>query len=812
LNDAPGTKSTAASARTERAFGKWTAGRVTAAYLGIALLGMLLLELWLVRNGPVPRSATWRELARDGAFVLASSAAVYWLLKAAFARIARSEREGERTRILQGAAAEVLHHLNRGILRGEPIAGNLETVCGHLVDTFGYDLVWIGQKEPGGELTVRAAAGGASGLLGEVRFRWDEGPAGAGSPGEAMRSGLPSTAVVGEGPLAEPFRRWGIRSSVSFPLLGAEETLGALTACSCDAGTFERDGSGLLRAFADEAALSIAAALHQERLHLQTVALESASNAIAITDARGVIRWVNPAFTALTGFSSAESVGQTPQLLKSGAHGDAFYAALWKTISSGGTWRGEIYNQRKDGSVYIEDQTITPVKDASGAISHYIAIKQDATTRRQQEAELRHLSDHDPVTDLPNRRALLERLERAVLRCRYASSGAFLIVDVDDFRVVIDAVGPLAADSVLLSAASHVAAALRPGDFLAHLGGDEFGILFERTSFEEARQTAERIRERVAATRFTIGERHFDLTLRGGLALIDGSLDAEGVLALANSALLSAKEGGTPIVGHRRPEDRLVHAGAAGQWAARIRDALAAGSFELHYQPVVPFAPGKKAHHEVLLRMKGAGTERIPPASFLPAAERFGLMPRIDEWVIGRSLDLLERHSGLELFVNLSGRSLGDQTLFAKVEARLRADRATAERLTFEITETSAISDLIATQRWIRRMKELGCSFAIDDFGIGFSSLSYLRALAVDYVKIDGSFIRGLDTDLTNRALVEAVRNVAHILGKEVIAECVETEAVSRTLAGMGIEYGQGFFWGPPSAEVPGGADRSGAA
>ena len=245
-----------------------------------------------------------------------------------------------------------------------------------------------------------------------------------------------------------------------------------------------------------------------------------------------------------------------------------------------------------------------------------------------------------------------------------------------------------------------------------------------------------------------------------------------------------------------------MQVGEAGRWAARIRDALTAGAFELHFQPVVPFLPGKTAHHEVLLRMTGSGSERISPGRFLPAAERFGLMPRIDEWVISRALDLLGEREDLELFVNLSGRSLGDAALFARVESRLREERSAAARLTFEITETSAVSDLIATERWIRSLREIGCSFALDDFGIGFSSLSYLRALAVDYVKIDGSFIRGLDTDRTNQALVEAVRNVAHILGKEVIAECVETEAVARILAGMGIEYGQGFFWGPPSAEI----------
>ena len=825
MNATPGPESRTVRKGAEPASGAPHALRIAAAYLGVALLGMALLELWLFRAGSIPRSALWRSLVLDGTLVLTSAAFGWWLLSQAFARAARSEADLVRSRERQRSTAEVLHLLNQGILTGKPIAESLEAACRHLVDTFGYALVWIGQKEPAGELSVRAAAGRALGFLDEARFRWDEGAGGGGTPGEAVRSGLPCVALeggAGPGSLPEPSLRWGIRSSASFPLVGAAETFGALTACSGDAGAFESEDPGLLLAFADEIALSIAAALHQERLHLQTVALESASNAVAITDAGGVFRWVNPAFTALTGYSSAEAVGRTPRILKSGAHGEAFYAAMWETISSGGTWRGEIYNQRKDGSVYIEDQTITPVRGADGTISHYIAIRQDATTRRQQEAELRHLSKHDPVTDLPNRRALLERLERAALRCRYAASGAFLIVDIDDYRVVIDSVGPLAADSVLLSVASHVAAALRPGDFLAHLGGDEFGILFEKTPFEEASRTAGRIRERIAGTRFTIGDRHFDLTLRGGLALIDGSLDAEGVLSLANSALLSAKEGAAlPIVEHRRPEDRLVQAGEAGRWAARIRDALAVGAFELHFQPVVPLIPGKGVHHEVLLRMAGPGPERIRPGSFLPAAERFGLMPRVDEWVIGRSLDLLQERRDLELFVNLSGRSLGDETLFSRVEARLRADRRVAERLTFEITETSAISDLIATQRWIRRMKELGCSFALDDFGIGFSSLSYLRALAVDYVKIDGSFIRGLDTDPTNRALVEAVRNVAHILGKEVIAECVETEAVSRTLSGMGIEYGQGYFWGPPSATIPeailsdagaGAAGRAGAA
>lgn len=771
-----------------------------------AFFVFFLVDLLLVRIALGIVDNPWWYIVRDGGFVLISAGILYRQLARTAVRVARSEEKLALNRERQRVTENLLHVLNLRILQGQPLAESLETVCARLVESFGYDLVWIGRKEPTGEMAVRAAAGPARGFLDSVTIRWDDAPGGEGPVGEAVRTGQPHAMTVdqpGCDHLREHALRFGIRSGAAVPLVVAGEMLGTLSVCSASLDTFEGEDFGRLQAFADEVAMSISAALHQERLHLQTVALESASNAILLADKDGVIQWVNPAFTTLTGFTAAESLGRTPRFLKSGAHGDAFYRALWDTIGSGRTWRGEIYNQRKDGSVYVEDQTITPVRSVSGEVTHYIAIKSDVTTRRQQEAEIRQLSEHDPVTDLPNRRVLLERLERATRRARHEASGALLIVDIDEFHVVVDAVGPLSADSILVNVASQIAAALRPGDFLAHLGSDEFAVVFEKTPFDDALQVAGRIRERISDTRFPVGDRHFDISVHAGLALVDGSLDAEAVLALANSALLSAQDGsGTGIVAHRRPEDRLVQVGEASQWAARIKDALATDHFRLDFQPVVPLGRGRKVHHEALLRMTDMGTEVIRPGSFLPAAERFGLMPRVDEWVVSRALDVLEERPDVELFVNLSGKSLGDEALFSHVESRLRAAGATARRLTFEITETAAISDLIATQRWIRHLKELGCSFALDDFGIGFSSLSYLRALAVDYVKVDGSFIRGLDTDPTNRALVKAVRDVAHVLGKEVIAECVETAAVARTLAEMGIEYGQGYYWGFPGPEL----------
>jgi diguanylate cyclase (GGDEF)-like protein len=480
---------------------------------------------------------------------------------------------------------------------------------------------------------------------------------------------------------------------------------------------------------------------------------------------------------------------------------------MWEAILAGNVWRGELYNRRKDGTVYVEEQTITPVTGADGTIRHFVAVKQDVTQRRRTEERIRYLALHDPLTDLGNRRSVEESLERVVARARRGTPGSLLLLDLDHFKVVNDTLGHAAGDTVLVELARLLGTLRRPGDEIARLGGDEFVLVLEGIPAEAGRMVAERLRRAVHEHRFEVGGRRFDLGVSVGVVPIDGRLAAASLLAIADSALYSAKERGRNRVVVLDGTAAPTPLSEASVWASRIKDALKERRLVLAYQPIFRLETGRTAHYEALLRLRDDGGGLVGPTAFLPAAEQFGLLPQLDSWVVDEVLELLRGREDVEVFVNLSGASLGEEGHLQSIEDRIRESGIGAGRLAFEVTETTAVRDMIAAREWMRRLRDLGCRFALDDFGIGFSSFSYLQSLPADYVKIDGSFIRDLDTNLANRALVRAIDTVAHTLGKETIAEQVENLGSVQVLRELGVEFGQGFALGEPRTELPPRAD-----
>lgn len=705
------------------------------------------------------------------------------------------------------AVLGVLHETERKILRHEPIEWILQFICDEVAGRFEFGAVWIGTKEPDGSISQRAVAGPAADFVWQNRFRWDGGPEGKGPSGEAIRSGRPVVIATKEDERVAAWKddvtKFRLGSGVSIPLVVGESVLGVLSSYSDTPDRYGQDTNRLLTRFADQAALALVEAGQHDRIELQTAALEAAANAVLITDREGRIEWVNPAFTALTGWPRGEVIGETPRILKSDIQAPYYYEKLWETIVSGNVWRGELHNRRKDGTVYVEEQTITPVRSADGEIRHFISIKQDVTARRQNEEKIRHLALHDPLTDLSNRHAFEESLARTVSRARRGAPSSLLFLDLDNFKIVNDALGHPAGDRVLVELARLIVALVRPGDEVARFGGDEFAVLLEGVELEGARLTAERLRRSVDEHRFYVGDRAFDLGVSVGVVPVDGSTDASSLMALADTALYTAKERGrnrVMVIGSTA--GGVSPLSEASRWASRIKEALREDRFVLHYQPIVHLASRRAAHFEALIRLREGPDDLITPDVFLPAAERFGLMPSIDRWVVDRVIDLLVKSPAVEVFVNLSGTSLGHESLLSHIEERVTAAGLPAGRLAFEITETAAVKDIVVAREWMRRLKERGCRFALDDFGIGFSSFAYLQSLPADYVKIDGSFIRGVDTDPAARALVRAIDTVAHTLGKETIAECVENLASVGTLAELGVEYGQGYALGRPSPEL----------
>lgn len=711
-----------------------------------------------------------------------------------------------RARQLQ-SMQELLHHIDQRILQKESLEHILQYACEQVAGLFGYQVAWIGLKEAGGTVRCAAVAGAGSGRAEGIEVIWS--PVPNGPTGRAIFTGQTQLSPLdpdprGEGrpDLASLYGPW---VCLAQPLTAKGQTVGVLSLYALDAAVFDAETRRLLRHFANQVALSVLAARDHEQITLQTAALETAANAVLIADKTGLVLWVNQAWYAMSGYTEAETIGQIRQPLAIAPAGQKPDEPWNQALLSGEVWTYAGEARRKDGSTFYLDQIITPVRNGEGAITHMIAIAQDVTERRQQEEHLRFLALHDPLTGLPNRRALQDGLEQLLLRSTRERPGAMILLDLDHFKVVNDTLGDTGGDELLIALTRLLQTSLRSGDLLTRFGGDQFAVLVNSITVEAARTRAESLRTAVSEFRFQRGELSLNVSASVGVAMIDGTLDASGVKALANAALVAAKEAGKNQVAlYRSERDKPTDLVEENRLAAMIKEAVREDRLCLYFQPVVHLGTGAAHHYEALLRLRQADGTVLPPAAFLGAAERFRLMPVIDHWVLDSALSLLEKHPRLHLFVNLSGQSLSDETLLAYAETRLRLCSDKARRLAFEITETAAVRDMERVRLWMGQLKALGCRFALDDFGIGFSSFAYLRALPADYVKIDGSFIRNLDTDPTNRSLVEAMYTAAHTLGKVVVAEWVENEAIGQVLKEIGVEYGQGYCWGQPVPSLPG--------
>jgi diguanylate cyclase (GGDEF)-like protein/PAS domain S-box-containing protein len=461
---------------------------------------------------------------------------------------------------------------------------------------------------------------------------------------------------------------------------------------------------------------------------------------------------------------------------------------------------------RADGSllwVTLHESTLT----LPGAVApHRLLQMIDVTEHRRSEEQLSHVTMHDPLTGLINRRAFIAAIESHVERCeRYGPTGAVLMLDLDHFKRINDVHGHNVGDQVIVTIAELLSGRLRRTDVVARLGGDEFAVLLPDATGDEARAVADSVVGMFRSNTTTVSGHRVPLTSSVGLALFDAEdRSAEEVLINADLAMYDAKEEGRGGWSEYRPdqydEPRTRH---RLEWINRVEQALDDDGFVLEAQPIVDLATGRIAQYELLLRMVGDGSDRIPPGSFLCVAERFGLMPRIDRWVIERALDLLEAPAGSSdtlpvLAVNISGPGLGEPELLEMIEDRLRAGRIDPKRLVFEVTETAAVANIAAARTFATRMRRLGCRFALDDFGAGFGSFYYLKYLPFDEIKIDGEFVASCVENPTDQAILRSIVGLAERLGKRTVAEHVGSEQVAGYLRELGVDLGQGFHLGRP--------------
>ena len=441
------------------------------------------------------------------------------------------------------------------------------------------------------------------------------------------------------------------------------------------------------------------------------------------------------------------------------------------------------------------------------------AAKAQADARGQAQRlayQLDYQSSHDSVTGLVNRAEFLRRAEALVADLpRDGASHAMLYLDLDQFRVVNGTSGHVAGDELLRQVATLLLAQLQDTDLLGRLGGDEFGVLLHGRTLAEAEALAGRLIDCIREYPFRWQDSLHAVSASAGIAMIARETsDAQRALAFADAACFLAKERGRGRVQAYQPEDRdLVRDRVEMGWVSRIASALGEDRFRLRFQPISPVRNVEQEQHvEALLYLLDETGERVSPASFIPAAERYNLMPAVDRWVVRRALTRLTQQpteaGRVVLCINLSAMTLCDQAFPEYVRLQFAATGIAPHRICFEITETAATTNPARTMPVIDRLKSLGCRFALDDFGQGLSSFGYLKDLRVDYLKIDGAFVRGIATGAVDRAIVTAINEVGHVIGLKTIAECVETEEVLQALREIGVEYVQGYWIARPQAKL----------
>ncbi len=456
------------------------------------------------------------------------------------------------------------------------------------------------------------------------------------------------------------------------------------------------------------------------------------------------------------------------------------------------------------GTVWVSISN-SVVRDSEGTPQMRLVQMLDISERKRFEGQLQHLADHDPLTGLINRRRFEEELERELIAAkRYRRSGAVLVLDLDNFKYVNDTLGHSAGDELIVSVSALLRRRLRESDTLARIGGDEFAVILPDCTPRQAEAAANGL---LATVREGMLEQH-----RGGrssasigVAPYSGNVEATGeeLLVEADVAMYEAKERGRDRVEcFEREESARSPLHGRLTWARRIEQALTEDGFELHAQPILSLGDDPTPRHELLVRMTGENGDLIPPAAFLGVAERFELIQSIDRWVVGQAIDLLAARQRVgdpvRLEINLSAKSVTDPDLPDFIEDRLRVAQVDPRGLIFEVTETAAIVNVDRAQLFAERLGEVGCGFALDDFGAGFASFYYLKHLDFDLLKIDGEFIRGLPDSRTNQLVVRSLVDLAQGLGKDTVAEFVGDEQTLELLRSFGVDYAQGFHVGRP--------------
>jgi len=533
-------------------------------------------------------------------------------------------------------------------------------------------------------------------------------------------------------------------------------------------------------------------------------ALEQTADAVVISSREGIIEYVNPAFEKITGYSRAEALGQKTSIIKSDRHDRDFYQNMWETILSGKVYRDVMINRRKDGTLYYEEKSITPLLDEQGQVVNFISTGMDITERMEAEERLHHLAYHDVLTDMPNRALFMERLSHALSR-RYSEDYliAILFLDIDRFKNINDTLGHDSGDRLLQSFSHMLLKCVREGDTVARLGGDEFAILLEDLpSVDAATHVAEKIKTALLIP-FKVNGPDLFVTTSIGISLYphDG-VDTATLLKHADAAMYRAKDMG-------RNNYQFYSNEMSAQALKRLtmenslHHALELKQFFLLYQPQVDINNGKIVGAEVLMRWQHPELGLVSPDEFIPLLEETGLIVPVGAWVLQEACQKAKLWNGLydndfRISVNISGRQFNEEKLSLQVEHLLRETGLAPGFLELEITENVLMQNDQSSMNNLNTLHEIGIRLSIDDFGTGYSSLSYLKRFPVDVLKIDKSFVSDITSDPDDATIVSAIAVMAHRLNLQVIAEGVETEEQLEFLRHCSCDVIQGYLFSRP--------------
>ncbi len=545
----------------------------------------------------------------------------------------------------------------------------------------------------------------------------------------------------------------------------------------------------------------------EHQLRIAATVFES-QEGMMVTDANQIILRVNKAFTRITGYTAMDVLGKKPRMLKSGRHDQAFYEAIWANLHKTGIWEGEIWNRRKNGEIYPEYLAIAAVKNPNGVVTHFVGTLTDITLRKASEEEIERLAFYDPLTQLPNRRLLQERLKSALASShRSGQKGALLFIDLDNFKALNDTLGHDMGDLLLQQVAARLNACVRENDTVARLGGDEFVIMLEdltELTYGSLNQS-ETIGQKILAAvnlPFKLGTQEYLSTSSIGIALFDGHEHSDELLKRADIAMYQAKNSGRNALRFFDPQmQHLINARVSLE--DNLRKALAHQQFILHYQIQVD-SSGYTQGAEALLRWLHPERGLISPAEFIPLTEETGLILPIGHWVLDSACAQLATWqqsavtNALVISVNVSAKQFFQADFAAQVHACIQRHCINPNLLKLELTESILIKNIEDTIAIMHTLRDIGVQFSLDDFGTGYSSLQYLKKLPFAQLKIDQSFIREIASDKEDQAIVRTIIAMATSLNLNVIAEGVETTEQLQILQNLGCTHYQGYLFSRP--------------